>query len=255
MPNKKSGPSKSEFVRSQPVELSVAEVVAKAKEAGITITPGHVSNIRSLARNKDKKAKKSAANTPHAPAAQEAKPKAAKKSAGGKPTASDFIRSLPFTMSIKEVREKAAAAGYSFSSALVNMARSRMKSGTAAAGNAKAAPKDAPAAAKSAGSKLSASAFILAQPVSMSAADIARKAASEGYSFKATYVHNVRSAAKKQQASNQRQGAQDAKVKSASAAGYASLAAQFRSFIVRLGLDRVEALYAEVHRELKAIEG
>ena len=46
--------SKTEFVMSLPLDVPAKDVVAKAKKAGITITSGHVSNIRSVAKSKAK---------------------------------------------------------------------------------------------------------------------------------------------------------------------------------------------------------
>jgi hypothetical protein len=48
--------NKSAFVRALPETLSAAQVVAKAKEAGITLSEKHVSVIRSLARSKTRAA-------------------------------------------------------------------------------------------------------------------------------------------------------------------------------------------------------
>jgi hypothetical protein len=52
MANKTKAPNKSEFVRRQPTSLSAAEVVAKAKAAGIALTAGHVYTIRAANKRK-----------------------------------------------------------------------------------------------------------------------------------------------------------------------------------------------------------
>jgi hypothetical protein len=43
-------PNKSAFVRSLPADLSAKEVVAKAKEAGLTLTDAYVYTIRSASK-------------------------------------------------------------------------------------------------------------------------------------------------------------------------------------------------------------
>ena len=52
MPKRAKAPNKSDFVRSMPEGLSAAEVVAKAKAAGMSLTPGHVYTIRAAAKRK-----------------------------------------------------------------------------------------------------------------------------------------------------------------------------------------------------------
>jgi hypothetical protein len=54
MPKKASKAlNKSEFVRSMPEGLSAAEIVAKAKAAGMSLTAGHVYTIRAAAKRKE----------------------------------------------------------------------------------------------------------------------------------------------------------------------------------------------------------
>ena len=50
------GPSKTAFVLSLPRDMPAKQVIEKAKAAGISIKEGYVSNIRSAARTKRKKA-------------------------------------------------------------------------------------------------------------------------------------------------------------------------------------------------------
>ena len=80
---KKNGPSKSDFVRSQPSTLSAADVVARAKKAGMTITAGLVYTVRAVEKAKAAKGAKPKKSAPAATAAK------SKKAAGGKPTASE----------------------------------------------------------------------------------------------------------------------------------------------------------------------
>jgi hypothetical protein len=126
MPKKSSKPNKSDFVRGQPAELSAAQVVAKAKEAGLNITPALVYTVRSSLKVKG---------------APEATPApAAAKPASDKGTASEFIRSLPTSVSANEAAAQGAAQGYSFQAGLVYKVRRAMQ------GPKTKAPKAAPEA-------------------------------------------------------------------------------------------------------------
>jgi len=102
-PKNGSGPNKSDFVRQHP-NLSAAEVVAKAKESGISISPVLVYKVRG-------RAKPGAAKTR----------RAWKSSKGG--TASDFVRSMPVTTPAKDVIAAAKAKGIRMSANLVYMVR------------------------------------------------------------------------------------------------------------------------------------
>jgi hypothetical protein len=73
--------SKADFVREQPSDLSAKEVVAKAKEAGLTLTENHVYAVRAGAR---KKAKDRSKATPKKPA-MATRPKAATPKKGPAP--------------------------------------------------------------------------------------------------------------------------------------------------------------------------
>jgi hypothetical protein len=86
-------PSKSDFVRAQPVTMSPVEVVAKAKAEGIKVSRGLVYMVRGRA-NTTGKAKK-----PGAPAAKTATTKAA------------FVRGLPASTLAKDVVKQAKDAG------------------------------------------------------------------------------------------------------------------------------------------------
>jgi hypothetical protein len=52
-PAAKAVPNKSEFVRNQPEGLSAADIMAKAKAAGITLTPAHIYTIRAAAKRRN----------------------------------------------------------------------------------------------------------------------------------------------------------------------------------------------------------
>lgn len=51
----RSGLSKSDFVRSQPGEMTANEVIRRGKEIGLTITESLVYNVRAADRKKDPK--------------------------------------------------------------------------------------------------------------------------------------------------------------------------------------------------------
>lgn len=51
----KSGQNKSAFVRSLPVDMPAKEAVARAKEAGLSISESYVHTIRSAAKRKEGK--------------------------------------------------------------------------------------------------------------------------------------------------------------------------------------------------------
>jgi len=106
-------PNKSAFIRSQPAEVSAAEVVAKAKADGLTITPGLVYGVRSQLKA-TRKAKKGAAK----------KTSAAKKGAATKPVRSkgDFVRKFP-KLSPQELVTKAKTEGVQLEVGYVYSAR------------------------------------------------------------------------------------------------------------------------------------
>lgn len=176
MPRAKKGqPNKSDFVRQHPT-LSPAEVVAKAKEAGLTVSTNLVYMVRGRAKAAAKPAKaakpaaKPLAKAPaKAPAAAAPKAPALPTGKVGSPTASDFIRTLPAGISAKEAVAKGAAMGFKFTPNLFYLVRTRAKK---AAGKASrpakiVAPKPvaakavAPKAAAAAGPDASAETVIL----------------------------------------------------------------------------------------------
>ncbi len=149
MPRQKNSPNKSDFVRSQPNDLTAAQVVAKAKEAGLSITSALVYKVRSVEAAKGSKAGKPVkiGRPPKAAKAKAAKTAPAAKG-DGKPNSSDFIRSLPATLTASEVVRQGKASGHSFSPALVYAVRrnAKLKAGGGGRKAAKAKAHAAPAA-------------------------------------------------------------------------------------------------------------
>jgi len=102
--------TKAALVRSLPVEMPAAEVVKKAAEAGITITPAHVHTLRSNAKRAGNKGSKTKTSKPAT-----RKPKAITKASKQKTGAtSQFILAQPSTLTATEVVEKGNKAGFSF---------------------------------------------------------------------------------------------------------------------------------------------
>lgn len=103
-PKNGAGPNKSDFIRQHP-KLSARDVVAKAKESGISISSTLVYNVRGRAK----------------PRAAARLGRRAKSSTGA--TASDFVRSMPVTTPAKDVIAAAKAKGIRMSANLVYMVR------------------------------------------------------------------------------------------------------------------------------------
>jgi len=95
--------SKSEFIRSQPTTLSPAEVVAKAKAAGLKFDTDYVYKAR-------RTAKAVAPTKPTLPAPKSAAPS---KTPARTKSKADVVRAYP-NLSPKEIVEKAKAAGVKF---------------------------------------------------------------------------------------------------------------------------------------------
>jgi hypothetical protein len=112
----KKTPNKSAFIRSLPGDMPAVDVVAKAKAAGLKISPAFVYAIRSKSRSKGKGAKGSGA-------------KRGPKPANGKQSASEFVRSQPGSMKASEVVAAGAKQGIKFSTNLVYAVRSSKKPG------------------------------------------------------------------------------------------------------------------------------
>jgi hypothetical protein len=117
--SKKTTQSKSDFIRQQPATLSAAEVVAKAKAAGVTILLGLVYEVRRTAKAKKGTVKKTTT----------AKPTAAPSKSPGTVSKADFVRARAH-LSPKEIVEDAKAAGLSFDDKYVYNIRGYDKSKT-----------------------------------------------------------------------------------------------------------------------------
>ncbi len=107
---KPTPPNKSEFIRGLPMDLSPKEVVARAREQGITIDRGYVKGIRAAARARALRGAPAAPAAPATPATAKPAPMSATQSK------SDFIRSLPSSVSYAEAATKAKAVGILLSS-------------------------------------------------------------------------------------------------------------------------------------------
>jgi hypothetical protein len=120
------GPNKSAFIRGLPVDMSAAEVVAKAKADGLAISTNFVSAVRSKMKAGGKPGKSAGSKAKPGP-----KPKAGRKARSGpqpredgKPSASDFVRSMPAEAKASEVVAAAKKQGIKMSTNLVYAVRS-----------------------------------------------------------------------------------------------------------------------------------
>jgi hypothetical protein len=97
-------PNKSDFIRQQPATMSAAEVVAKAKAAGINFAPVLVYKVRGRAKSKKSAPKKAPAKSivTTVPTVASTKPPKSKAA---------FVRGLPASTPAKEVVKHAKAAG------------------------------------------------------------------------------------------------------------------------------------------------
>lgn len=140
MPKKKSAAgaakkvNKSAYVRTLPSSMSAKDVVTKAKSDGITLSVSQVYTIRTNAKKQGKGSGKRAAGRPRG-------------SRDG--TKSAFVRSLPRSLSAKEVVEQAKQHGMTLSVAQVYNIRSTSSSKGRPASTSTARP--APRAASSSG--------------------------------------------------------------------------------------------------------
>jgi hypothetical protein len=105
-------PNKSAFVRSLSFDTPSAQVIAKAKAKGMTLTRNDVHAIRAIARRKEARGKGGALRT-------------AKRSGGVNKSA--FVRSLPASMSAAEVISRAKAKGIKLSAAQVYTIRANAR--------------------------------------------------------------------------------------------------------------------------------
>jgi hypothetical protein len=126
--------SKSAFIRSQPATLSAAEVVKKAKAAGIKFNPQLVYNVRGGSKAMKGTVKKTTTAKPVAAPASKTSTKVSK---------SDFVRARAH-LSPKEIVEDAKGEGIKFDVKYVYNVRTYDKTG------AKKKPAKAPATRPSA---------------------------------------------------------------------------------------------------------
>jgi hypothetical protein len=110
--------AKTEFVRALPEGMSAKEVVARAKQKGLTLSEAHVYNIRSETKKRTSGKGKVAAR------------RATNSSGGGSGqpamTAAAFVRALPAHTSGKAAVEQAAAAGVKLTPAYFYILKSKM---------------------------------------------------------------------------------------------------------------------------------
>ena len=107
-------PNKSAFVRSLAFDMPSAEVIAKARAKGMTLTRNDVHAIRAIARRKQKPGKE----------AGSAARGAARKGTVNK---SAFVRSLPGNLSAAEVISRARGQGIKLSAAQVYTIRANAR--------------------------------------------------------------------------------------------------------------------------------
>jgi hypothetical protein len=105
-------PNKSAFVRSLAFDTPSAQVIAKAKAKGMTLTRNDVHAIRAIARRKESRGKGGAA-------------RAVKRS--GAVNKSAFVRSLPASLSAAEVISRAKVKGIKLSAAQVYTIRANAR--------------------------------------------------------------------------------------------------------------------------------
>jgi UDP-N-acetylenolpyruvoylglucosamine reductase len=105
-------PNKSAFVRSLAFDTPSAQVIAKAKAKGMTLTRNDVHAIRAIARRKQARGKGGAA-------------RAAKRSGGVNKSA--FVRSLAATLSAADVISRAKTKGIKLSAAQVYTIRANAR--------------------------------------------------------------------------------------------------------------------------------
>jgi hypothetical protein len=121
-------PNKSAFVRSLAFDTPSAQVIAKAKAKGMTLTRNDVHAIRAIARRKESPGKGGAA-------------RAAKRS--GAVNKSAFVRSLPSSLSAADVISRAKVKGIKLSAAQVYTIRAnarRKSDGSVAPGRGEFTP-------------------------------------------------------------------------------------------------------------------
>jgi hypothetical protein len=109
-------PNKSAFVRSLAFDMPSADVIAKAKAKGMTLTRNDVHAIRAIARRKQKPGSKGAGSAPARAAGR-----------AGTINKSAFVRSLPGHLSAAEVISRARSEGIKLSAAQVYTIRANAR--------------------------------------------------------------------------------------------------------------------------------
>ncbi len=168
---------KSDFIRQQPTSMSIPEVVAAGKKAGLTFSRALVHIVRAKMTGKGITKKPVGKTTP---AASRKTPM----------TKADFVRANP-SLTPKQIVAKAVADGMTFTENYVSNVRTYDK--------AVAARKKATTATKAATTKtpaqpptaLSKADFVRQHP-DLSPKDIVKMARAEGLKFDEHYVYNVR---------------------------------------------------------------
>jgi hypothetical protein len=124
--------AKTEFVRALPEGMSAKEVVARAKQKGLTLSEAHVYNIRSETKKrmsgKGRAAARKPSDSPRRPSGQSGM------------TAAAFVRALPAGTSGRAAVEQAAAAGVKLTPAYFYILKSKM--GISARGQGSHRPAD-----------------------------------------------------------------------------------------------------------------
>jgi hypothetical protein len=221
--------SKTAYVLGLPLEMSPADVVAKAKAEGIALTPNYVSNIRSSAKTKKKAKRAEKTATKASSVKKAATKKAAPKKSGTAavpvapsatpsttPTATEFIASQARDIPAAAVVKAAKRAGLKINAGYVYKVRSRT---AATAGKAPAA-----------------------KPVEAPKAVAAPKASTT----------EKRSVAKKTPATKK---ASAPKLATTAKAVSSNVEGTFKRMIVEMGVSRAIELVAEVRRTLAELFG
>jgi hypothetical protein len=195
----KTTPNKSDFIRNQPLDMSVATVVAIAKSQGLTVSDSLVRKVRGAGEPKANAPKKTltVAAVPKAETPKKTAKKIAAKLGAVETklvpgtSKTDFIRAQPASLSAADVIAKGKTEGIKFTPQLVYRVR-----GSAKAKSSKAASGTKPAAATtSTPNPPSKRAFIRAIPFSVSAKDVVAQGKAAGLKFNTDYVQRARKTA------------------------------------------------------------
>jgi hypothetical protein len=111
-------PNKSAFVRSLAFDMPSADVIARAKTQGMKLTRNDVHAIRAIARRKTKQPKQT----------RQTRPSGNARAAGGSGVnKSEFVRSLPGTLSAAEVISRGKSKGIRLSAAQIYTIRANAR--------------------------------------------------------------------------------------------------------------------------------